>query len=319
MTQSNARETPNIASDLDLSTTLNAQPPKLDREALAHAVAAYLIWGFLPVYFNLLKHVMPLEVVVHRILWSALLLLAVLWFRKRLAALWQALTTPAMVMTMLITAFLIAGNWLVYIWAVTNSHIASASLGYFLNPMLNVVLGFFFLHERLKPLQWVAVALAALGVVVLAFGSLGTVWIPLSLALTFALYGLIRKIAAVGPLVGLTGETVILFPLALLYLLWLSANGQQSFAAINVNATTNILLIASGAMTAAPLLLFASAARRMRFATIGLLQYIGPSIQFLLALFLFHEPLTLTHFITFPLIWAGLALYSWTAWREIRS
>jgi chloramphenicol-sensitive protein RarD len=287
-----------------------------DRGAVAQAVGAYFIWGFLPVYFNLLKAIPPLEVVTHRVLWSVLLLVVLLAMRRQLAALWQALTTRRILLPMLGSAALIAANWLIYIWAVTNGHIAASSLGYFLNPLLNVLLGYLFLKERLSRWQWLAVALAGSGVAIMATGALEAVWISLSLALTFGFYGLIRKVAPVGPMVGLAAETVILLPAALFAVWWWAMSGTARFgtAGLQVDA----LLLASGAVTAIPLLLFASAARRMRYATIGLVQYIGPTIQFLLAIFLYREPLTTTHLITFPLIWAGLALYSWDAWRQTR-
>lgn len=288
-----------------------------DRGALAQAVGAYFIWGFLPVYFNLLKAVPPLEVVAHRIVWSVVLLLALLWLRKSIGALWQALTTRAMLVPMLASALLIGANWLIYIWAVTNSYIAASSLGYFLNPLLNVLLGYLFLKERLTRLQWAAVALAGLGVAILATGALDALGIALALALTFAFYGLIRKVAPVGPMVGLAGETIILLPAALALFGWWAVAGQGSLGTLGPE--TDALLIASGAVTALPLLLFASAARRMKYATIGLIQYIGPTIQFMLAIFLYREPLTTTHLITFPLIWAGLALYSFDLWRQARA
>ncbi|MDX2210656.1 MAG: EamA family transporter RarD [Sphingopyxis sp.] len=296
-------------------TDSSGQP--IARTALAQAVGAYFIWGFLPVYFNLLKAVPPLEVVAHRIVWSVLLLLAMLYFRRRLAALWEALTTRAMLVPMTATALLIGGNWLIYIWAVTNGHVAAASLGYFLNPLLNVLLGYLFLKERLTRWQWVAVALAGLGVAILATGALDALWISLSLALSFGLYGLIRKVAPVGPMVGLASETIILLPLALGALAVWTVQGSGHFGTLGTQ--TDALLLAAGVVTAVPLLLFASAARQMPYATIGLIQYIGPTIQFLLAIFLYREPLTTTHLVTFPLIWAGLMLYSWDMWRLSRS
>ncbi|NJS15310.1 MAG: EamA family transporter RarD [Sphingopyxis sp.] len=287
-----------------------------DRDALAQAVGAYFIWGFLPVYFNLIKAVSPLQVVAHRVIWSVLLLLGMLYFRKRLGALWEALTTRQMLLPMVATALLIGANWLIYIWAVTNGFVAASSLGYFLNPLLNVLLGFLFLKERLTPLQWVAVGLAGLGVAIMATGALDALGISLSLALTFGVYWLIRKVAPVGPMVGLAGETIILLPAALATFGWWWIAGTGQFGTLGLQ--TDALLIASGVVTALPLLLFASAARRMKYATIGLIQYIGPTIQFLLAIFLYREPLTTTHFVTFPLIWAGLVLYSWDAWRQAR-
>jgi chloramphenicol-sensitive protein RarD len=295
-------------------TRSDSQP--VARGALAQAFGAYFIWGFLPVYFNMLKAVPPLEVVAHRIVWSVLLLLAMLYFRRRLGALWEALTTRAMLVPMIASAVLIAGNWLIYIWAVTSGHVAAASLGYFLNPLLNVLLGFLFLKERLTRWQWVAVALAGAGVAILATGALDALWISLSLALTFGVYGLIRKMAPVGPMVGLASETIILLPLALIALAVWTIGGTGHFGTLGTG--TDILLLLAGVVTAVPLLLFASAARQMPYATIGLIQYIGPTIQFLLAIFLYREPLTTTHLITFPLIWAGLLLYSWDMWRRAR-
>ncbi|MBA4747817.1 MAG: EamA family transporter RarD [Sphingopyxis sp.] len=296
-------------------TDTTGQP--IARAALAQAVGAYFIWGFLPVYFNLLKAVPPLEVVAHRIIWSVLLLLAMLYFRQRLAALWEALTIRAMLLPMIATALLIGVNWLIYIWAVTNGQVAAASLGYFLNPLLNVLLGYLFLKERLTPWQWVAVALAGVGVAILAAGAIDALWISLSLALSFGGYGLIRKMAPVGPMVGLASETIILLPLAIAALTMWTVHGTGHFGAIS--GGIDALLVAGGVVTAVPLLLFASAARQMPYATIGLIQYIGPTIQFLLAIFLYREPLTTTHLVTFPLIWAGLLLYSWDMWRQSRS
>jgi chloramphenicol-sensitive protein RarD len=288
-----------------------------DRGALAQALGAYFIWGFLPVYFNLLKAVPPLEVVAHRIVWSVLLLLAMLYFRRRLAALLEALTTRRLLVPMLASATLIGANWLIYIWAVTNGHVAAASLGYFLNPLLNVLLGFLFLKETLTRWQWLAVALAGAGVAILATGALEALWISLSLALTFGFYGLVRKVAPVGPMVGLASETIIMLPAALALFLWWGMAGAGHFGTLGWKI--DALLLAAGVVTAVPLLLFASAARRMKYATIGLIQYIGPTIQFMLAIFLYREPLTTTHLVTFPLIWAGLVLYSWDAWRQSRS
>ncbi len=296
------------------NATVAARGP--DRGALAQAMGAYFIWGFLPVYFNLLKAVPPLEVVSHRVVWSVLLLLVMLWLRQRLAALREALTTARMLVPMVGSALLIGANWLIYIWAVTNGHIAAASLGYFLNPLLNVLLGFLFLKERLTRWQGFAVALAGVGVAILATGALEALWISLSLALTFGFYGLIRKVAPVGPMVGLASETIILLPAALAALWWWSHTATGHFGTLG--PVTDALLIAGGVVTAVPLLLFASAARRMRYATIGLIQYIGPTIQFLLAIFLYREALTTTHLVTFPLIWAGLVIYSWDAWRQSR-
>lgn len=281
---------------------------------LAAAVGAYALWGVLPLYFRAVGAVPPLEIVAHRIAWSVLLLLAILYFRNRLGGLVEVFSSRRLLLPLVASACLIAINWLVYIWAVQNGHVIAASLGYFLNPMLNVLLGFAFLRERLTRVQWVAVAFAGVGVVVLAAGALSTLWISLALAASFGLYGLIRKIVPTGPMVGLSAETIILLPAALAGLVWWSSTGALTFGN-SAPVQTDLLLAASGAVTAVPLLLFAFAAQRLTLATIGLVQYIGPSIQLLLGLLLFREPLTTAHLIAFPMIWTGLAIYSWSAWR----
>jgi chloramphenicol-sensitive protein RarD len=297
-------------------TDASTGPQAPSRAALAQAVGAYTIWGFLPVYFNLLKSVPPVEVIAHRVIWSVALLLIMLAFRRRLAALWETLTTRRMLLPMAATALLIGLNWLIYIWAVTHGHIAASSLGYFLNPLVNVMLGYFFLRERLTPAQWIAVGLAGVAVAIIAAGALDALWISLSLALTFGLYGLIRKVAPVGPMVGLAAETIILLPLCVAFMAVWAVDGQNHFA--QGQLSIDLLLVAAGVVTAVPLLLFASAARRMKYATIGLIQYIGPTIQILLAVLVYRESLTAVHLIAFPLIWTGLALYSWDAWRQVR-
>ena len=299
------------------ATTDPATPEAIAPGALAQAVGAYLIWGVLPLYFKAMGAVPALEVVAHRIVWSVLLLVALLWLRGRLPALGEALVTPRLLRPLIASALLIAANWLIYIWAVGQGQIVAASLGYFLNPLLNVVLGYAVLKERLSPPQWVAVGLAVVGVAVLGWGAGWSLWISLGLAGSFGVYGLIRKVAAVGPMVGLAAETIVLAPVALLFLGGLALAGTGAMGSIDTR--TDLLLLASGVITATPLLLFASAARRMKYATIGLIQYIGPTIQLVIAVWLYDEPLTLAHHIAFFLIWGGLALYSWDAWRRSRA
>lgn len=276
------------------------------------------MWGVLPLYFRAIGAVPPTEIVAHRICWSVLLLLAILAVRKRIGGLVTALTTRRLLLPLMASAALIAVNWLVYIWAVQHHQVIAASLGYFLNPLLNVVLGFFVLRERLDRTQWVAVACAALGVAVLAAGALSTLWISLTLAGSFGLYGLIRKVTPVDPMVGLAAETVVLMPVAFGWLLWLGATGALLFASGDAPTGRDALLVASGAITALPLLLFAFAAQRLRLATLGLIQYLGPTIQLVLGLLLFGEHLTTAHMIAFPLIWLGLAIYSIAALRQTR-
>lgn len=262
----------------------------------------------MPLYFRALSAVPPLEMVAHRVAWSVLLLLAILYFRKRLTGLAEVLTSPRLLWPLAISSVLMGGNWLLYIWAVNSNQVVAASLGYFLNPMLNVLLGFLVLKERLNRTQWLAVGFAAAGVAVLAAGALSTLWISLTLGGSFAIYGLIRKLVPTGPMVGLSAETILLLPAALIGLGWWSANG--SLALIDATPTTTALIIASGAITAFPLLLFAFAAQRLTLATLGLVQYIGPTLQLGIGVFLFGEALTITHMVAFPLIWAGLAIYS---------
>lgn len=284
--------------------------------ALLQAFVAYGMWGFLPLFFRQLSAVGPMEIVANRIIWSLVLLLILLTVRRRLAALWEALTTRAMFWPMAASAVLIAANWLIYIWAVEQGQVVAASLGYFLNPLVNVLLGMLFLKERLSRTQWISVAIAGSGVAVLAAGSLGTLWISLSLAASFGTYGLIRKMAPVGPMVGLASETVILAPSALSFLLWVGITGDAAF---NFDgARTDLFLLASGVITAIPLLLFASAARKLRYSTLGLIQYIAPTIVFLIAVFVFDEPLTTAHYVAFAFIWAALGLYSFDTLRQSR-
>ena len=281
------------------------------------AFAAYALWGIMPVYFHALVGVPPLEIVAHRIIWSVFLLLLILLLRGRLAGLWETLVNWRLISPLIASALLIAVNWLLYIWAVQNGHILAASLGYFLNPILNVLLGFAVLGERLSRAQWCAVALAGAGVIVLGVGALSTLWISISLAVSFGVYGLIRKMTPAGPMVGLTAETLVLLPFALLGMVYWTANDSLAFG--NAVAAKDALLIAAGVITAVPLLLFAFAARRLRYATMGLIQYLGPTIQMMLGLFLYGEAMSLAHKVAFPLIWGALALYSWSAIRQHRS
>ena len=277
------------------------------RKGIAFGLAAYFLWGFLPVYFKLLGGVLPTEVVAHRILWSVLLLAALIAVTHRWVQLRAALTNPRALKILAASALLIGVNWLVYIWAIGARHVLETSLGYFLNPLVNVVMGVVLLKERLTRAQGVAVALAAIGVSVLAIGAASGLWISLALALSFATYGLLRKVAPVDSLEGLAIETILLAPAAALYLFWLSRNDGTSFG---TETQVSVLLALGGIVTAVPLLLFAAAARRLRYSTLGLLQYIAPTIQFLLAVLVYGEHLTTAHLICFALIWTGLAIYA---------
>ena len=277
------------------------------RAGLLFGLGAYLLWGVLPLYFKFLAALDPFEIVAHRILWSLIFLAALVSLWGRWPAILAALRNRRAMMMLGATAVLIAINWLVYIWAVLNDHVLEGSLGYYLNPLVNVLLGTVLLKERLTRAQLGAVGIAALGVAALAVGAGDGLWISLTLAASFALYGFIRKVAPVESIEGLSIETVILAPVALGFVLWLGATGEAGFPA---DTATNLLVVGAGAITAVPLLLFAAAARRLPYSTLGFLQYIAPSIQFLLAVLLFGEPLTTAHLICFGAIWTALAIFA---------
>jgi len=283
------------------------------RAGLLFGVGAYLIWGVLPLYFKLLARVSPTEIVAHRIVWSLVFLAALATLWRRWPAIRAAVTTPRIMMTLAVTALLIAINWLIYIWAVINGHVLEGSLGYYLNPLVNVLLGVVILKERLTRGQLLAVLLAGLGVSVLAVQAAAGLWISLALALSFGLYGFIRKIAPADALEGLTIETAVLAPLSIGWILWLQHRGAGGFAAYG--AATDTLLIVGGAVTAIPLLLFNAAAKRLPYSTLGFLQYIAPSLQFLLAVLAFGEPFTRAHALCFAAIWAALAIFAFEGFR----
>lgn len=278
------------------------------------AVLAYVCWGLFPLYFKQLAQIAPLDVLVHRVVWSLAFLLMVLAMRRQWSWLRDALRQPRLLGTFALSALLLSGNWLTYIWAVTNDHVVDASLGYFITPLVNVLLGYTVLHERLRPLQWTAVALAAAGVSWLAVLGGQLPWIALVLACSFGAYGLMRKMAALGALEGLTLETMLLAPAALALLAFAAMQGTSSFPA--ESGWVNALLIGIGPVTAIPLLLFAAGARRIRMSTLGLLQYLAPSIQLVLGIWLYHEPFGGARMVGFGLIWLALAVYSAESWLQ---
>ncbi|WCM27253.1 EamA family transporter RarD [Sphingomonas sp. QA11] len=268
--------------------------------------AAYVFWGVLPLYLRLLRHVPAGQILAHRVLWSVVMLVVVTLLFRRVRTIVASVTWRTLLL-LSASASLIALNWLVYIWAVQNAHVLDASLGYFINPLVNVALGVIVLSERVRRTQWVAIALAALGVAVMALSNGGSIWISLALALTFGFYGLIRKVVAIDALGGLLIETILLAPFAFGLLLVAHGGGEGVFGR---EVATDLLLILAGAVTAAPLLLFAGAARRMPYAALGLLQYIAPTLQFLIAIFVFGEHLRPHDLAAFGLIWIGLAVYA---------
>jgi chloramphenicol-sensitive protein RarD len=275
---------------------------------LIYAASAFLIWGLSPLYWKALGAVPALEIIAHRVVWSFLFLMGLILLQRRWSEFAEILKSGRMLLTLMLTAILVSANWLLYIWAVNNNHMLQASLGYYINPLVNVVLGMLFLRERLRRPQILAVMLAAGGVLYLttAYGEFP--WISLTLALSFGLYGLIRKVAPVGALVGLAVETMLLSPPALIYLIHL--NSQEADTILRVSLKLDLLLIGCAPLTAAPLLFFTLGAKRLYLSTLGLMQYIGPSGMFLLAVFHYNEPFSTTQIWTFAMIWAALGIYS---------
>lgn len=292
------------------------RPETQQPSGLPFALGAYLIWGFVPVYFKLLSHVPPVEVVAQRILWSIPLLLIIMFFRKQLGEFAAIFRHRVHLRNLLASAVLIAINWVIYIWAVSSDHILAASLGYYLNPLVNVLLGRLFLKERLRNLQLVAVAVAAVGVAILIGDALDTLWVSVSLAFSFGFYGLIRKVTPVGSVPGLAVETSLLAPLSFAAALWFANQGTGGFGD---DLETSSLLILAGVVTAVPLLLFATAARRMSYASLGFVQYMAPSIAFLLGVFVYGEPLSTTKLACFILIWISIAIFCADAVRNYRA
>jgi chloramphenicol-sensitive protein RarD len=282
-----------------------------------YATLAYLAWGLFPLYFHHLAGVAPLELVMHRTLWSLVFLLGVLFFLKRWSWLRAVARQPRVLAAFALSAALLTTNWLTYVWSVQNRHLLDASLGYFILPLVNVGIGFFVLHERPRRGQWLAVAVAASGVLWLAVQAGHPPWIALILAFTFGGYGLLRKVGTLGALEGLALETLVLAPLAISVLAYLTWQGRSAF--VQGDAATLGWLLFAGPMTALPLLLFAAGARRITLTTMGILQYISPSLQFALGVWLFHEPFESARLVGFGLIWAALVIYSLEGWLASRA
>jgi len=286
------------------------------RIGMLYASAAYAAWGLFPLYFKSVQAVPPSQILLHRMVWSLGFVVLVLAWRRHWAWLGQAMRRPKVLAGFAASALLLSANWFTYIWAVNNGRVIDASLGYFINPLITVLLGFVLLRERLRPLQWGAVALAACGVAWLTWQNGQLPWVALMLAVSFGLYGLMRKTAPLGALEGLTLETLLLFPLALGALAILSFEHRNSFAAAPL--TQQLLLAAAGPVTAVPLLLFAAGARRIPLSMLRLLQYIAPTLQLLLGVLLYGEPFSPERAVGFLLIWSALAVYSleglWRTW-----
>ncbi len=272
------------------------------------ALSAYICWGLLPIYWKHLEHVPPQEILSHRVVWSLVVVLVLLIVQRQWSWLGPAARQPRILLPFVGTALLLSINWLIYLWANNNGHIVETSLGYFINPLVNVLLGVVFLRERMRPLQWAAIGLAAAGVAYLTISYGRLPWIALSLALSFGFYGLIRKVARLESVQGLTVETGLMFLPALGYLVYLAARGTGSFG--QAGAPTTLLLAFAGVATAIPLVMFAHGARRVPLTTLGILQYVAPTLQFLIGVVLYGESFTQARLIGFSLIWTALLLYT---------
>ncbi len=278
------------------------------RNGIIYGIAAYITWGIAPVYFKAVSSVPPLEVLGHRIIWSIVLLTLISFFSRGWQKIFSALRSRQVIIILSATTVLVATNWFIFIWAITNNMVLQASLGYFINPLLSVFLGVVFLRERLNRWGILSVLLALAGVLYLIIRGGEVPYVALLLALTFGFYGLLRKIVKVDAVTGLTVETAILGPVALAYLVYLGYEGTGSFLAVSWKMT--LLLVFAGVITTLPLIWFTKAARRLDLITVGFLQYIAPSLNFILAVFIFGEAFTIHHAIAFGCIWVALAIYS---------
>jgi len=272
-----------------------------------YAIGAYALWGLLPIYWKCLRYVPATQVLCHRILWSFITLFVIILISRQWRTFREAIANLRVLRAYAVAAVLISINWLTYIWAVNAGFIVETSLGYFINPLLNVLLGVVFFRERLRPWQWAAIALATTGVVYLTFAYGSLPWIALTLAFTFGAYGLVKKTAPLGSLHGLTLETSVLLVPAIMFLVYSDRAGNG--ALFNSGAMSDALLMGAGIITAVPLLLFSSAARRIPLSLIGILQYIAPTLQFLLGVLVYKEPFTATKFMGFGIVWAALIIY----------
>ncbi len=278
------------------------------------ALTAFGAWGFMPVLFKAMQHVPPQEILAHRVVWTMIGVGTVLFFAGQGRVLIAIVTSRTLMLRLAVSTIFITVNWLLFIWAVNNNHMLQASLGYYINPILNVLLGVIVLKERLSVLQWLAVGLVAAALLAFTSGLGVFPWISVVLGMAFALYGLARKTMPVGAAPGLAIETLILFVPAAGYLIWLGAAGEGAF--LSGPLTLDLLLIAAGVATAIPLILFAGAARRLKYATVGFFQYITPTLQFLLAVYVYGEAFTDAHVLTFVLIWIGIGIYTLDTMRR---
>jgi chloramphenicol-sensitive protein RarD len=269
-------------------------------------LTAYALWGVLPLYFKALRDVPAVDIVAHRVLWSLPFLAVLIVVSRGWDKVRAAVTRPRTLGILIVTALLIGFNWLLYVYAVTSGHILAASFGYYLNPLANVLLGRFVLREKLSRMQWTAVAIAAAGITVLAAGALSQLWMSLALCVSFALCGLLRKIVPADALTGLAIETAVLFPFAIAWLGWMAVASQP---VMGLTTLDTALLLLAGIVSTTPLLLFTAAAKRLPYSTLGMLQFVAPTLQLLIGAVLYGEKVTIAHAIAFPAIWAALVLY----------
>lgn len=290
------------------SSRQQKDPERHARVGAAYALGAFGIWGFIPVYYKAVAEVPLLELLAHRTLWSMMFVAATIIIADRHNAVRALLWNPRLLVKMFGTAAILAVNWLIFIWAIANGQVLQSSLGYYINPLVNVLLGYFFLNERLNGLQMGAVALAAVGIAIPVVGLGEFPWIALSLAGTFGMYGLLRKTADIDAVTGLFIETVLLAPVALVFLVYWNVAGGAVFTERGLGL--DALIVASGVATALPLILFTQAAQRLRLGTVGFFQYLAPTCHFALAVFVYGEDFTPHHLATFALIWTAIAIYT---------
>lgn len=277
-------------------------------KGILYGIGAYALWGFFPIYWKILHNVPALQLLGHRISWSFVLLLIYILVTKQWAGFRAYAFNKKALGIYSIAAVLLSFNWLIYVWGVNAGFIVETSLGYFINPLLSVLLGVLFLRERLRPMQWVPVGIAAIGVGYLTFVYGRLPWIALSLAFTFGFYGFVKKLSPLGSLYGLTLETGLVFPMALVYLAFMNVGGTGAF--LHDGTLVNVLLIGGGIVTTVPLLMFASAAKQIPLTVVGLLQYIAPSLQFLIGVFIYKEPFDHAHLIGFSIVWTALIIFA---------
>ena len=277
-------------------------------KGVLYGIGAYMLWGFFPIYWKFLHDVPALQVIGHRIGWSFILLIVYVALTKQWNDFRSVAFKPKTIGIYAIASVLLSFNWLIYVWGVNAGFILETSLGYFINPLLSVLLGVIFLRERLRPMQWIPVRLAALGVAYLTFAYGRLPWIALSLAFTFGFYGFVKKLSPLGSLYGLTLETGIVFPVALLYIMFVGFTGSGAF--LGSGLKIDLFLIGAGAVTTIPLLMFASAAKQIPLTIVGLLQYIAPTLQFLIGVFVYKEVFDLAHFIGFAIVWVALIVFA---------